>query len=362
MQRSVFILADDLTGAADSAVAFAQRGYCAHVQLSSDVDQWSEAEVVAHSTESRDLPEQQLFAQLRLLHAVNGQQPLLFKKIDSMLRGNTFAEIALIARMLPDTAIVISPAFPKLGRRCHNGQLHWVDAAGQGTEPLHTELSRRGVEAVLLPCGSTLDRLATQLQACGSPGHPRVFLHEASTDVEMQQIVGAASRLRCPVLWVGSGGLAHALAEQLSPGTAWIGSQERKQGRVLFFVGSQHPVTRLQVRELQHYSATAAANLIEVPRGVATEFDIVRETEAISPADLGCVVMTGGDTAMLVCRALHVTSLRIEGEFAPGVPVTRLQGGRLDGVQAILKSGGFGTPDLLCNIEELYGSGGRVAA
>jgi uncharacterized protein YgbK (DUF1537 family) len=48
----------------------------------------------------------------------------------------------------------------------------------------------------------------------------------------------------------------------------------------------------------------------------------------------------------------------LTGEFAPGLPQGIAQGGVLDGVPVILKSGGFGREDVLCQIADRF-TGGR---
>ena len=68
--------------------------------------------------------------------------------------------------------------------------------------------------------------------------------------------------------------------------------------------------------------------------------------------------MTGGDTAHFVCRTLGIHALLLQREFAPGVPLAIAEGGPFDGVSVVLKSGGFGEPDLLCRLLRDMPSGG----
>src|SRR5215212_758473 len=105
------VIADDLTGACDSAVQFANVGLRTIVSLDGEAD----ADVVAYSTESRSWSKLQL-----AMPSIPPACPLIFKKIDSTLRGNPRAEIlaALDAYGL-DTAIV-NPAFPEMGRVVEN--------------------------------------------------------------------------------------------------------------------------------------------------------------------------------------------------------------------------------------------------
>ncbi len=73
---------------------------------------------------------------------------------------------------------------------------------------------------------------------------------------------------------------------------------------------------------------------------------------AHDPSRIGCLFMTGGDTAHFICRALGIHALRLQREFAPGVPLAIAEGGPFNGVSVVLKSGGFGDPDLLCRLLE----------
>jgi uncharacterized protein YgbK (DUF1537 family) len=59
------------------------------------------------------------------------------------------------------------------------------------------------------------------------------------------------------------------------------------------------------------------------------------------------LVLTGGDTAVRVARALGATGIQLEGEVEAGVPVGTLVG--LRPYRVVTKAGGFGDPDTLRN-------------
>ena len=65
-------------------------------------------------------------------------------------------------------------------------------------------------------------------------------------------------------------------------------------------------------------------------------------------------MVTGGDTAMHLCRALEVGAIELQREFARGVPAGILRGGAMDGVTVLTKSGGFGDRDLLSRVAAEY--------
>jgi hypothetical protein len=94
--------------------------------------------------------------------------------------------------------------------------------------------------------------------------------------------------------------------------------------------------------------------IVPVMLGETSADDIRFALAAQNPAQVGCLFMTGGDTAHFICRALGIHTLRLECEFAPGVPLAIAEGGPFDGVSVVLKSGGFGEPDLLCRLLEAH--------
>ena len=90
MRPDTVIVADDVTGAGDTAVQFAQEGWTAELRLRRGAD--GDAQVVAVSTDSRACSEEDAAARVR---AAVAQTPgtHVFKKIDSTLRGPIRAEI-----------------------------------------------------------------------------------------------------------------------------------------------------------------------------------------------------------------------------------------------------------------------------
>jgi uncharacterized protein YgbK (DUF1537 family) len=60
---------------------------------------------------------------------------------------------------------------------------------------------------------------------------------------------------------------------------------------------------------------------------------------------VGGLVLSGGDTAVAVARALGAHGLVVEDELEPGVPVGRLLGPRP--LPVVTKAGGFGGPEAL---------------
>ncbi len=115
------IIADDLTGANDTALQFHQRGAITKILLDSDCTPKVKAgtEVWALSSESRNVSEEE--ALIRLEKAVKTFQEnfsfdYYYKKIDSTLRGHIAIETLKMTELLGYDAAIIIPAFPQEGR------------------------------------------------------------------------------------------------------------------------------------------------------------------------------------------------------------------------------------------------------
>src|SRR5664280_610275 len=86
------LVADDLTGACDAAVYLAVRGLRPATVLVARGTKAAGARMLALSTESRDLTPAGIRRALAAAAEFSADSALVFKKIDSTLRGNTGLE------------------------------------------------------------------------------------------------------------------------------------------------------------------------------------------------------------------------------------------------------------------------------
>src|SRR5215813_10027675 len=172
---SVIIIADDLSGATDSAVACAERGLNTVVALG-ETDDFDAAQAIAFDADTSRLTRDAAAAETaRLVRAhTKGGGGLLFKKVDSTLRGHIGPEIAALLdarRRLPGrvsglrTIIVLAPAFPALGRTTVQGRPYLNGIPLEETELWRREGMARstslldmmncsGLESDLVPLGT----------------------------------------------------------------------------------------------------------------------------------------------------------------------------------------------------------------
>ena len=294
------MLADDLTGACDAAIQFRLRGARTRVLTYSGLRPDAEpCQVLAFNTETRGLDEPAIRARIQALARLQPQ--LIFKKIDSLMRGNPAAEIRAALQAYGCDEAIVTPAYPAMGRRVVSGHLYADNLPGW--EPLPVAAIAR----------------------------------DAATDADLRAMVQAGLASGRRILWAGSGGLAGALAEEL------LGPMQAPQappvvaGPVVFCIGSDHPVTLAQRALLIRHGHR-----------------IITAAEVCEP--LGALLVTGGDTAALVCRASHAEAIELEGEILPGLPWGRMVGGPFHGKVIATKSGAFGAPDALLRVAEFFGS------
>lgn len=130
MKPEIAIIADDLTGAGDSAVQFVRCGWETQLYVGGSKEAFSQtgiqADVVSINSNSRALSAKAaanaVASEIRTLkeHGVRH----LFKKVDSTLRGPFAAEIDAARQYWHKNAVaVVCPAFPATGRTVEAGVL-----------------------------------------------------------------------------------------------------------------------------------------------------------------------------------------------------------------------------------------------
>lgn len=349
------ILADDLTGALDTAAAFAGHG---EVPVFLGAGAQADAPVQAVATGSRDVPADAMAAALGAClpwfgGAAAGRGSVgAFKKIDSLLRGNSFAEIAWLHRhggISGFSGIVLAPAYPAQGRFTRAGR-HWVgEPHGADTRPpavaidLVAALAAHGIAARV---GQDLDHMA--------PGE--VLVPDVTSDADLAELAALAFRSAGTPrrLWCGSAGLAWALARHIGrqESTAVANPAPLRSGRVQLVTASRHPVLRAQWAGVVEAAGAAGAACIDLahPHAVdtATAASLLRQRSVewvrMSPRP-DILVVIGGDTLLALCQASGVQSLLAGAGPRNGWGCARFRGGAWDGVTCYSRSGAFGAPD-----------------
>ncbi|HUA62972.1 MAG TPA: four-carbon acid sugar kinase family protein [Verrucomicrobiae bacterium] len=348
------VIADDLTGACDAGAPFVTRGLRTVVPLSADAAA-GDCRAIAVSTDSRDLEPSEIREAMRdVSRRVAGRSArIMFTKIDSTLRGSPGCQIAAAMEEFGCRAAVVCPAFPAMRRIVRNGFL----AVEESPEFAPVRLALR-ISSVHV----TLGELAWAIEHGA-----RIVSLDADCDDDLDRIAAAAFVLEGPILWAGSSGLAAAVARAMG-GARVPSTRPSGTGPVLFCIGSDHPVTLAQQKTLVESrtvvrGALSKANL-DIPAALARgehvllciDHDLGGEAvrRRIGAAAPAAMLLSGGDTAALVCRALGVEAIELCDELLPGIPLGSLRGGDFNGVPVVTKSGGFGTSDTLIRIADYF--------
>src|SRR5215218_2960098 len=260
----VAIIADDLTGAADTGVQLARAGYRTAVAFrGSPMPPAGDLDAVALDTDSRAMPAG--FAAKRVLeagHAVRHAR-IVYKKLDSTLRGPIAAELAAALEATGRHRVVVAPAFPSAGRTTVDGvqlvrgvPVHETEAKYDPRTPV-----REGHVPTLLaesfPSVRTLgvEDLADPTTVRRALDEARCVVADAARDEDLEALVRAVPD-PSGVLWAGSAGLAVALG-RVYPGPHTGTAPPARARRVLVVVGSLSGAARGQLRSLEEHGCTA---------------------------------------------------------------------------------------------------------
>jgi D-threonate/D-erythronate kinase len=342
------LIADDLTGALDTAAQFTGRIGPLPVLL--DRTTAAPEGSYALNLSCRDGDQKTAVACTRdSLHCYSGAD-LAFKKIDSLLRGHWAAELAEVVQSGMFRRIMLAPSVPAHGRLTRGGLQMLGQPSGDPVliKDIAAELQRQGVSSRSADC--------------------EIVVLDAESDADLNAIAKRYANERA-TLWCGAAGLARAIAQEPpraarplnQPHLVIVGSRHSVTLRQLEVLGGERPglltpmaaepsfVGRVRTT-LETFGCCVV--LPALPSGL-TELEaaehIARGVELLSGRlpPLGGLTVIGGETFAGVCRVLKATRLSVEGEFLHGVPASRMESGLWSGTFCASKSGAFGEPDWL---------------
>ena len=288
----LYVLADDLAGAHDVAVPFVKRDFAVAVLSDPDrLERFDSADLIVLNTNTRSCGEAEaaghVGAACEAIRAVSGS--ILYKKIDSTLRGHVGLETDLVCDLMDFDLAVCAPAFPELGRTTVGGYqlLHGVplrgpDMAGPDIPPEHAFIpdllvkgsGRRtarldlktvhGGSAAIREAvaGIKAEPGATVVVDMADPSHWNELLDAVLEDRDASAERRSPMPVTASTLLCGSGGMAGALAERLASARKPRASSSRRQRvttpsptqkdlPVLVFACSLHDTTARQVEEVK---------------------------------------------------------------------------------------------------------------
>lgn len=286
------IIADDLTGATDSGVQFARRGFDTQVVLHAEEVSAIErnSEIIVLDTDSRAVAAGEAYERTRLaaLQVARMGFKHVYKKLDSTLRGNLGAEIDAVADAIPVDCIIVAPAYPKIGRTTRNG-IHYVNDV-------------------------RIDRTETAKD-------PKSPVAEA----DLVKLLASQSQRQAGLLPL------EALRAGAEAASLRIGELLRSGIEIIV-------CDAVSDEDLRRIADVAVSNRIASLLGLAA-------SECMDTTELQGVILTGGDTTKAVCRQLNASGIRLVREIEPGIPLGRLVGSIP--LNVVTKAGAFGQENSL---------------
>lgn len=409
------IIADDLSGACDTAVQFRKFGYPTLVLTHTEKAEcmFDRYAAMAITTNSRDLNSDAAIRAVRTISPFlkDIRHLTFYKKIDSTWRGNIGAELEVLLEELQLGFAIICSAFPENmrlgvggylmvdGRLLHHTAMA-KDPASPITQGFLPDLLARqsdlpvellGVNLIEAGVDTIRGFILEKIQ-----NGPCFFIADATEPEHLDAIAGIGTEGLPPYIFAGSAGLSAAILRHRE-------KTEKKPSRpILSVVGSVHPKSTVQIdklietyhidqiyvpwdvllhgkREPVEAFCTRAAEILLRGKdlvirtcrsaddaGAATAEGrktgmsgaevAMRISEGIqnlvvdilSRTTVGGLMVTGGTTALMLLEGLSGDGIEVLQEIAPGVPLGRIVGGKLDGTPILTKAGGFGSPNVFC--------------
>ncbi len=267
------IIADDYTGSADTGVQFAKKGLkTAIIQEHHRIrEAFTRSNVVVVDTESRsdssDIAYKKVASTTSEFSKVGID--LIYKKIDSTLRGNIGTELDAILDIQDSYSIIMCPAYPKAGRITIGGY-HLVhrellqnteianDAEFQIKESHIPTLLRQqskyqvsSIEMATVTKGRQFLKKAIKLHVTNGK---RILVVDAVSQHDLGTLASVIAELGSELIICGSGGLAEELPDALK-------NHSEKTDKILIIAGSVRSVTAQQITQASKQLKTHVINI-----------------------------------------------------------------------------------------------------
>jgi uncharacterized protein YgbK (DUF1537 family) len=404
------VIADDLTGANDTGVQFSKQGLKTIVLTKTDslIELLKDADVIVLDTESRALSKEDAYE--RVKEAANrlaeAEISIIYKKIDSTLKGNIGAEIDAVMDATGINPAIVVSAFPA-NRRVTVGGYQLVNQIPLGkTEASRDPVtpvteshvptiiatqSKRRVEHIDLRTVMDEDMLKAAL--VDKAGRDKeIIVLDAIVQSDLKSIAKILVQLGLHKLTCGPAGLAEEMPEALglisgSPVIVISGSLSEvnmrqilnasKSGTVVLNLNIDKIIESEKAQEIksicEETKAIVNAGKDVIISSALTKNRIIRDLEkgktlGLSSAEVGNIIssvlgeianevstipnisgliLTGGTIAIRTLEAMGSFGTEVDDEVSPGIPSAIVRGGPRSGLRIVTKAGAFGDEEAI---------------
>lgn len=400
LRERVVVIADDLTGANEIASVMASRGkksivlnhFLKNDALTKFLHDYAG---LVFNLNSRNLSGNDAYMRVKdfFMHSQELARSIIYKKIDSTVRGNIIAEIDAVLDAGCADMVALAPALPRM-KRITVGGYHLVEGVPVNQSPYAESFSEPHLPTLIknqsayqsgyidlqtIQQGS--DAIYQKMQDEYERGS-KIVVCDCCIEADLKNLKQALLTLDLKIIPVGSVGLFDEFFKNNISSRA-----------SLIVCGSLNYITRAQIRKLRAMFSCGYLELdplccmsqkqeLELERlfrdgakALATNENLIvatpelickKENELEAHAlklkvslclarivkklmenfSFAGLVTTGGDTTMSILENLNAGALEIVDEIEPFVPVGIIRGGICPNVAIITKAGGFGTEDV----------------
>ncbi len=408
--KSIIIIADDFTGANDTAAQFSKLGFSTITLLKFELLRKliKKYNVIAIDTESRMLDPkisyEILFNIGKNIKEIDiNNKILIYKKVDSTLRGNIIEEIKGLYDALNPDIIIFAPAYPKQSRTTIGG-VHMVNGIPVDQtifgKDLRTPVKSSHIPSIFMPFFGK-DYKHVFLEDLRSNklyeffNNYKFLSFDIENDNDIKILIEKLFEIKNKrkIIWVGSAGLAEHIAYNII---------RKKIKPILIVIGSANEITKNQIRKflneygghlilinikdlIKNFDIELKRVINEIFKALNSSLDIVITTSYdekqfndskemayemnITIKDIGNIIakkfgelissiinefgwksfkgmfISGGDTSIAIIKQLGINSIIVKGEIETGIPILNYKKFII-----ITKAGGFGKEDTLIKV------------
>lgn len=423
----IAIIADDLTGANDTGVKLSKKGILTSVILDYETTNLSSYNSIVIDSDTRNLTSTDAY---NIVYGIaktlkENNFDMIYKKIDSTLRGNIGSELDALKDVFNPDFIVIAPGNPSGGRVLKNGEIYLNDVRIDKTDygrnvinkinghDLVNILKSQSNNKSALITASELDESLYGKISEYSKLDIKYLIVDSIVDDDLELLSRLLVHTNYNILWCGSSGLINYLP---NPQVKFKDNSELDikdifRNPTLTIAGSFNDITLKQIKKYQseknikefkldlvriltsvedremevvrivedaikftqnNFSiliyATSSQKEIEKSIEIATQNGItqisVRKyiTETLgeiakritNEVQFKALVVTGGETAKDICKALNIKQIELIDEIEPIIPIGKITMNNEEEVYLVTKGGSIGNENTFVNINQFF--------
>ena len=278
----IYVIADDLTGANDTGVQFSKQGYTTQVAILTEAQFQHPAElqdlantlqhemidVLVIDTETRDADDATARARIRsVLAAIHpNTEDIVYKKVDSTLRGRIGVELDECIRLLHKDICIFTPSFPQAKRITVGGYLIVQDQPLGLSEYYSGDLTPEDASFIpsLLQTDTTFPIARIDLREVikgrqailddireAADAGKKIIVIDALNDAQLQDILASSFAYQGSILYAGSAGLANSLSTMYDGHRRQRPPARKFSAPVCIVSGTRRSVVQQQIAYLQ---------------------------------------------------------------------------------------------------------------